>query len=236
MRWLTMLLIVVNMAFFAWGTFHVSRLEDEKVGVGEDSSLVQGASIKFTSEVGVQSASANKKNHSFADQKEQSDYCLLVGPFSSSDEVKEIQKRFRSLGAESRESYTGASPHSDYWVYLRPKPNHDEAIGVLKKLQVQGVSGSVIASGELENGIFLGVFSRRSDAEDMVHHFSGVGYAPAIKVLNEKPASWWLELNQRDANLLGDEVWEDISYRTNEVKINKIEKRCKDVASDNSFL
>ncbi|MDP0589355.1 MAG: hypothetical protein QS748_09280 [Candidatus Endonucleobacter bathymodioli] len=43
-----------------------------------------------------------------------------------------------------------------------------------------------------------------------------------------------MELNQRGANLLGYAAWNDVSYRVNEIK--EIEKRCKGIASDNSFL
>ena len=242
MRWIILVLLFMNIGYFAWGTYQQS-LQSYEQPSRRTSEVQQGKRLVLWSESGRDLPKSEllpgpvvfeRPEHSPEQPLEEIDKkCLLLGPFPSSKKADQIQQRLFSLGIPSREKSDTENLTYDYWVHIPPLSGREAAIRLLRELQGQEIDSFVITQGELANGISLGLFSKEVSANKVSSRLLQAGYETRIKKLARQPRVFWLELTQEHAGKLTAELQEEFAEEYNDLKI--LEKNCKGIASGDSI-
>ena len=238
MRWIILLLLLMNTGYFAWGTYQQSQNRYLKPVAAEPENE-QGGRLVLWSESGRNLPKSDllpepvEHKGDVAEDIESDAQCLVVGPFSSSTRADQMQQRLFSLGISSRERSDSEADGYDHWVHIPPLPSRDAAIRLLRELQGQEIDSFVITQGELANGISLGLFSKEASANKVSSRLLQAGYETRIKQLPRQPQTYWLELAEKNAESITEEMWDNFAREYNGLKI--LEKNCKGIASGKSI-
>lgn len=155
--------------------------------------------------------------------------CELVGPFEDKVVAATFVERLEAIEIKStvRDVELPAGP--GYWVYLAPEENRKLALRRLNELQVKGVDSYVIPRGELENGISLGVFSKKALSDARIKEMAAIGLSPKVEIIERTYRELWVMLNRGEGQKMSKLTWERAMDG-----INVLERRqnfCLDVAS-----
>lgn len=155
--------------------------------------------------------------------------CILVGSFERLLLAEYFVEKLTALGviAEVRDLAINSEP--GYWLHLTPEPSRKEALRRLSELQSRGIDSYVIPSGNLENGISLGMFSKRESADSMRETIRRQGYRPEITTVPREKKETWVLLPQGEAGKLSPERWSELL--SSEDYIQKRQNLCRDLAS-----
>ena len=238
MRWIILLLLLMNTGYFAWETYQQSLSRYAKPVVSEPEKP-QGKRLVLWSESGRNLPKSDllpepveRSEHS-EPEAARNTQCLVVGPFDSSAKADEMQQRLFSLGVTSSERSDNEANSYDHWVHIPPLAGRDAAIRLLRELQGQGIDSFVITQGELANGISLGLFSKEASANKVSSRLLAAGYETRIKRLARQPQTYWLELAAKQADKVTDAMWENFANEYNGLKV--LEKSCKGIATEPSI-
>ncbi|WP_299734167.1 hypothetical protein [uncultured Endozoicomonas sp.] len=230
MRWIVLLLVFLNVGYFAWGFYKESRADYRLLETGFNYEDSAGGRLVLLSEM-MEQEKPGQEAPSHLDISGGSDgECLFVGPFDSPLEVDAIKQQLFSMGVDSRERADATSEIQDYWVHIPPLPSRVAAARMLRELHAQKIDSFVITYGELDNGISLGLFSKKEYAESVRRRLSDTGYTVKIKELSHSPEQWWLEMDSAVDEKLGADFWEQMSSRYPDAKKRK--KNCKSIATE----
>ena len=244
MRWMAFLLVFANVAYFAWGSYHESRMGyvTSRESTVYESATYQNTAYKnnasqrlvLLSEVSaVAVAEASDAPEPSSATLTTDVGCLFLGPFDGPAEVDALQQQLRAIGINSQQQGDGESTALDYWVHIPPLPSRVAAVRLLRELQAQKVDSFVITYGELANGISLGLFVKEASAKSVQRRLSNAGYQVNIKTLSHSPEKWWLEMPAQVESKVSSKFWAQLSNRHPEVK--KLKKRCESIATDAEF-
>ncbi len=155
--------------------------------------------------------------------------CELVGPFESSDIASDFVERLKAIevGASVRDIELPAG--AGYWVYLEPKSTRREALRVLSELQSKRIDSYVIPKGELENGISLGMFSKKALSDARIKEMVSIGLEPLVQEIERSYREIWVMLDTGADSKMSSLSWERAMEG-----IKGLERRqnyCLDVAS-----
>ena len=117
----------------------------------------------------------------------------------------------------------------DYWVYLRPEATRALATAKLRELQDKKIDSFIIPQGEIANGISLGVFDKRDNAERRQQAVKERGYDALIR---ENPRIYrenWVALQPSEAAKFSHELYQQLRVDHQAVDLRK--DRCSKVAS-----
>lgn len=159
--------------------------------------------------------------------------CLMVGAFASQAEAREFMARLAALDVESFEHPVDLSAGEGYWVYQRPLANRDEARRRLAELQTRGVDSYIIPKGELENGISLGVFTRRDLAEARLEELKRLGLTVELHNIERSYREHWIMLGESEEHKLDESVW--LALERENISLRRRQNLCSDVASAKNF-
>ncbi len=195
----------------------VSAHQDEVEDVSVSGNIVSGGDEQSAEEVHDPHAGGGKL------------LCELVGPFESSGVASDFVERLKAIevGASVRDIELPAG--AGYWVYLEPKPTRREALRVLSELQSKRIDSYVIPKGELENGISLGMFSKKTLSDARVKEMVSIGLEPLVEEIERSYREIWVMLNAG-----ADAKMSSLSWQRAMEGIKGLERRqnyCLDVAS-----
>lgn len=109
--------------------------------------------------------------------------CVALGPFDTLEEVTAIGERIISAGGETAVVEETEVGEPDYFVYVEPAASRALAHRTWRELVAQGVDAFVIPRGERENGVSVGVFSRRELAEAQHDRVSELGFSVVTRTV-----------------------------------------------------
>lgn len=202
MRWIVVMLLVVNLAVFGWYRYAVSapeagnRLEaispagsglkllDVPVGDGgyDRSGLLRdGAPV-------VEAVRGGSVDHV--------EMCGMIGPFREQVSAKQVRDRIQSLGAVVDLLEIPVTLRTDYWVHMGPYPSREEAMSMLRVLQQKGVDSFLIADGALANGISLGLFRQRSSADALLAQRKAQGHDAKLREIPKVASELWVIIKE----------------------------------------
>lgn len=196
MRAAVIVLVLANLAYFAWGSWQASQVgywlphEDLAYPHMFGERLVLRAELE-----GTESVATPLQDLSVPVSVTDAHQCLSVGPFGSESVVVQWQQRLLSHGVSSELRTEHNSAHQDYWVHIPPLPSTEQAMRLLRELQAQRIDSFVITQGDLANGISLGLYPNRERAESVSRRLKDFGYKVAVKPLPAVPGRWWLEMD-----------------------------------------
>ena len=177
MRAALLLLLLANLAFFAWSHWLAPKQAQLPV-----SPKVVAPRLQLAVENSPATMAGGGR-------------CVTVGPFASNELAARARQTLNDSGYTSLPREVATSVFEGYWVYLESPPTESGEKRLLDRLKKGGVTDAA-AVGDLgaTRRISLGVFSDESRAASQSEKVAKLGLLPQI-VAREKPGTaLWLDL------------------------------------------
>lgn len=209
MRWILLLLVLVNLGYFAWETYTGTSVPVRDAGVVK---VIQKSGLPPVLLVSEKPAtgSANTERKEPAAEREAGQGKIVLGGFDSRERIEALRQRLLSLGLDGRIVEQSLDAEMEYWVYLPPLASRAATLRLLRELQARKVDGFLIAQGELANGISLGIFPREDSAKAVQVRLLNAGYQAQIKMISRQQSAYWFEVSGESQRLLDDEMLKEL--------------------------
>jgi hypothetical protein len=139
-----------------------------------------------------------------------SEMCTMVGPFAQLLHAEYMVERLLAMELDAAIQPVDVPGGVGYWVYLAPEISEKEALRRLYEIQAKKVDSYIIPSGELANGISLGIFNERVAADQRVEELRGKGYEPQVREVARTTSETWVALPSVEAEKIDAEIWVDL--------------------------
>lgn len=202
MRWLFLLLLLMNVGLFAWQHRLAPSGPSElplQVGPAERAPVKAVPGLTLISEA-VNSRLQDRRSLA----ADSSAHCLVLGGFDAAEPARQLEQRLLSLDVGARVVTSEASYGADHWVYIPPLASRQASLRQLRELQARGVDSYLITEGELADGILLGVFSRLDSAVSVAEKLRAAGYEPQVRELPRIYQEYWVRVARRSQRLVDD--------------------------------
>lgn len=206
MRWLFLLLVVLNLFYYVWHQQQAPLRAKEVASL----ALYEGGrqDIRLLSESsGVQ---ARREVVPAAPEAVEA-VCLYLGGFEQEDAARVIEQRLLSLDIQSGVQSVSAAGGTDYWVYLSPLASRQASLRQLKELQARKIDSYIITQGDLANGISLGIFPRTDSAESVMQRLREAGYEPRLRELSRAQRSFWVRIAPESRRLADETLLQQLA-------------------------
>ncbi|MCW9058399.1 MAG: SPOR domain-containing protein [Gammaproteobacteria bacterium] len=137
------------------------------------------------------------------------DRCYSIGPFMAAEDQAAAATTLRRAGLEVKSRSSDVQEPIGYWVYL-PAMASEEARRVAAELTRQGVSDYFIGK---QNYISLGAFSAKPAAEERRRQIAALGYEPRLDPRFRTRTAFWLDVLESVAAPVPEERWAEIQAR-----------------------
>ncbi|MBA1275645.1 SPOR domain-containing protein [Stutzerimonas azotifigens] len=199
MRWLFLLLLVLNLFFFVWHQQQAPARVKEVAST--EAYRSQQQAIRLLSEA---PAPARREVPAAEVPAQERNVCLFLGGFDQEASALVVEQRLLSLDIQSNVQSVDAAAGVDYWVYLPPLSSRQASLRQLRELQSRNIDSYIITVGDLANGISLGIFSRRDSAEGVISRLREVDYEPQIRELPRVHRKYWVRVAAQSRHLVDD--------------------------------
>ena len=236
MRWIFLVLLVINLGLFAWSWFGPEQtvqpalspfsyrdLPELEILAANELADSSRASLKTPSTREVPAP----KDPEFVDRGKA--LCEMVGVFDSLASAKLFSDRLVAIDIAHTVQELDVSGGDRYWVYLEAGQSKSEVMERLAGLQAQGIDSYYIPRGELANTISLGVFSREQLALTQVAAMEAKGLSPKIKVKQQTYREIWVMLNPGEQKKMSELTWSRVLDGNN--SLERRQNFCLAVAS-----
>ncbi len=208
-RWVLVLLFVCNIGGVLYSSFFPSGVEG---GVRAKKSMLTHETIllldeAIASSVAVKYGNGKDSGSGFA---QQSQLCTQIGAFRTHEMAEQVRQRLMTAAIGSDLKEVKVLSGLDYLIYIPPFGSKNQALRALRMLQAAKVQGHVMTEGELINGISLGQFTNRKQAEQLLVSRMADGYEVELKEVRKFRNDYWVEIHKDDLELLSDKLWENI--------------------------
>ncbi|QEY59823.1 SPOR domain-containing protein [Pseudomonas sp. C27(2019)] len=194
MRWLFLGLIIINAFYFLWNHQAIGSSEQALQGV-------RGQKPAYSGQVKLLSEAVDLESKAMQEDFKKSEV-MLLGGFSDNYQAQRLQQRLLSLDIDSQVTEIDSKVDIEYWVYLQPLPSRQAAVRQLKELQARKIDGYLITTGELNNGVSLGMFAREDSAQGVAERMSAAGYEPSIKSVERSQRLYWVVIESSARRLV----------------------------------
>ena len=229
MRWFFLILLLVNLALFAWFQQELNmrdRLSSRTELVGVDVKP-----IKLLSEIPVQLRQRQSTRADVATEvtKEVPGLaCYQIGDFSSElAAVRFQQSKLPGSVVSSVKSVERNSP--DYWVYVKSPKDLQQRQALQKQLRNSGLEVSLIKRGELKGELSLGRYSSRELAQALLSALLEQKHPAEVFEISYESSVFVLEIVDNAVKEIGNNWLSDLLAVNSALKSEK--KMCKGVAS-----
>ena len=130
--------------------------------------------------------------------------CVALGPFETRDQATAIGDEIVAGGGETLLVEDSEAGEPDYFVYVEPAASRALAHRTWRELVAQGIDAFVIPRGERENGVSVGVFSRRELAEAQHARVSELGFSVATQTVRRSHVAYLLHAWDAPAEAVAD--------------------------------
>ena len=198
MRWLLLLLLVLNTFYYVW-----HQQQPSMMVLDAESNPQSHAYQKQISLLSESPDKAERKVVPHALTVEQLT-CMFLGDFESPEAAEVLRQRLAGLNIESSVQEIAVISGVDYWVYLPPMASRGASLRQLKELQAMQIDSFIISEGDLANGISLGIFPQYESAESVIVRLSEVGYEPLLRNLSRDQRSYWVRVDPLSQRVVDD--------------------------------
>lgn len=159
--------------------------------------------------------------------------CVLSGPFASEARARELGDRIGALGVEVDFLTETTEEPGSIMVYTGPFASAQQAQRELRVLQSSGVDSFVVADGELEDAISLGVFRTRENARTQQDRIEQLGYQTQVYQYMVENDQYYVNFSGRVLAAITSDYWANIANEYKDISIEQ--KACNEVASSGNF-
>lgn len=209
MRWIFMLLVVLNAFYYVWHQQQVPMQAKEVAPL----SLYQDSrrDIQLLSE----SKPPERRTSAVKEEQPEQAVCLFLGRFDEEAQAQQVEQRLLSLDIRSQTQVVESAGAVDYWVYLPPLASRQASLRQLRELQARKIDSYIISQGDLANGISLGIFPRHDSADSVISRLRRAGYEPLLRELPRANRSYWVRIAPESRRLVDDSLLERLSLDFN---------------------
>ncbi len=157
------------------------------------------------------------------------EYCVDIGSFESLNDANDfIKSNARDMAMDVNVRTVPLA--MQYRVYLPPLANREAAVNALGQLRSALVANGLsidsflIAGGDLENGLALGLFAERANAFNVRLRLEDLGYSVIIQDVQNSKEEVWVVVSGVESEAVFHGFWAEIS--TSMPEIQAIEKLC----------
>lgn len=222
MRTLFILLLLLNVAFFAWQYYApppqpvaIAPLSD-KLNPIELLSEQPGASSPTNTQTGAPTTETPPASKGKG-RETPATVCQTLGPFRDKQQLAQVRKRLGSaISGASVRTIQERRLHR-YWVYLPPQPSRQKAVAQSKKLADAKIKDYyIVLSGENKNSISLGHFRDKGHAEARQKQVQQLGFDSRTQLIYRDFELYWLDFQadqpvSRELYASDDSADDDIS-------------------------
>lgn len=225
MRWLFLLLLILNITQFVWYNRPLPGASTElRLGAAQVTAAPQ-KELKLLAEA---EAPAKALAEGGLAAPKTAPSCLLLGGFESVERARLLEQRLLSLDIAARVVSTDASLGSDHWVYIPPLASQQASLRQLRELQARKIDGYLITEGELANGILLGVFPQLDSAASVAEKLRAAGYEPQVRELPRIYQEYWVRIAEKSQRLVDGDLLTRLASDFSDLKHQLIQ--CSGVA------
>ena len=120
--------------------------------------------------------------------------CTVVGPFPDDGDSGKLVQQLASVGVDAVLDSKITKREMQYWVILPPKSSRREALQTLRELQARKIDSYLIASGDLQDAISLGLFTREELAKGVQEKVKEAGYPAEIRTKERTESQFWVRI------------------------------------------
>jgi cell division septation protein DedD len=213
MRWIFMLLVVLNAFYYVWHQQQAPMQAKEVTPL----SLYQDSrrDIQLLSESKPQERRASTIKDEAKEEVPEQAVCLFLGRFDDEAQAQQVEQRLLSLDIRSQVQVVESAGSVDYWVYLPPLASRQASLRQLRELQARKIDSYIISQGDLANGISLGIFPRHDSADSVISRLRRAGYEPLLRELPRANRSHWVRIAPESRRLVDDSLLERLSLDFN---------------------
>lgn len=229
MRGIVWGLLFVNLVFAAWILYDLSR---EPVVAPVPASLELPATLQLISEVDSSQLVSRGVAPDVASTPAEAGVCVELGPYLSAQAAQDFADTLSGYDFTPLE-YSEIEV-VNYRAYIAPLDSRSEAEEVLgrlrstiERLQLR-TDGFLIGSGELENGISLGLFGDRSNALALERALDAQGFAVSVREEPRMRQEFWLVSSRFEAFADFQAWWSQIDQPQSDIEAR--EKLCETIA------
>lgn len=235
MRWIFLLLLLLNVGLFVWQQRPAPAVPSELSLLQPDGRGGAVQALELLSETrAVQPANEVPAPPPAPLQAittgESGAHCLMLGGFDSLQRAEQLQQRLLSLDIAVRVVSAEASFGADHWVYIPPLASSQASLRQLRELQARKIDSYLITEGELANGILLGVFPRLDSALSIAEKVRTAGYEPQVRELPRIYQVHWVRVSAQAGRLIDDAMLARLSMDFPDLKHQLIS--CQGVAHE----
>ena len=224
MRYIAIFLVLANIGYFAWARFQAEPISQGEANVPRPL-LNSGITLvsEYQERLAAQPAIA----------------CFTVASFDTTDDASSFIAGLGAIAFDARLSLSGDPLSSQYRVFIPPASSRGIATITLDSLSESlsaaqmEVETYLITRGTLENGIALGVFSERENAEAALNVVQGLGYTPQIEEIPRSTGEIQVSLQVLERDVLENPAWPDLTADRPDLTIT--ENLCETIAQGTQF-
>lgn len=239
MRWVLILLLTLNVCYLLWEWLQAAP---ERESRPELPAVPQVELLGEVREEGAVPASRGPDDEEPAGDEStpvaDSARCARIGPFSDQQARSAFADRLDSgLPLESGSSERVVD--TLYRVYLPPYPDREAAVEANEQLrqalEEQGleIDSFVISSGELDDGISLGVFGQQENARTVRERMQELEYPVRIREESRTETDFWLLARGGEAVTELSQRWSQLSVGGDSPQLT--ENLCETIAPNSDF-
>lgn len=196
MRYLFIIFLLANIAFFVWtkrlSTVPESTFKAVDEGVEKLALIVEVETNKTNSPV-VPEVSANVQQ-----------MCYSAGPFDVEANVHAAKESLDPLVLKTNIRKITTTQEAGYWVYLPALSSRSEALKKGRELAAAFVKDYyVVTSGDNENSISLGLYRESYNADNRISELSSKGFQVNKEIRIEQWPEFWLDFSITETQIEG---------------------------------
>lgn len=212
MRWVALLLIVVNAGLAGWlylgGAGRPRAVAEPPAEIGRLTLLREHS---------------DSRPGSSAQAGEEEVVCFTIGPFDDPAVAEQAGQRLRRLGLEPEQRVLTEEEVYGYQVLLPPFPDRTAAIEATRELVEKGIQDYfVVTEPELENAVSLGLFRQKRFATRHTAYLRELGFEPEMRVRTRERDRYWQDYRDPEGRVTP----EVLDALATEQPLQRLERPC----------
>lgn len=197
MRAIFALLILANVAWFAW-THWVDRPVADA-----PPAKVDAPQLVLAREAPATAAAVNPV-------VQPTDNCLSLGPFSDLTDAARASTLLRENGLQPRQRAGEGVVWKGYWISLEQVPDRASADGIIERLRRFGIGDAYSMPDEGRKiTISLGLFTERQRAMQRMDEVKALGFEPLMSERERSGTVYWIDVDVESPAKLPDAALRD---------------------------
>jgi hypothetical protein len=229
MRYLLILLLLVNVLLFGWMATHPVTEEEKRLPpIAPDIAQLALLSEQQAPESTPKEQAVHQEVAKEGAKQEPLEIvrqCYTLGPMMNEKALEKLRSRLEEQGYSVQTRSIEQQETAGYWVYLPPYENRKQALKIAAELARKGIKDYyVVTDKEFRNAVSLGLFSDKGRANRRMAHIRTLGYQSRKMVRYRDRTYHWLDYDESSDNPLPEDVWSDLG--SSKQKVQRLDRSC----------